>query len=65
MSGALKQIVDAYVTLGNTKALEDLKAHREKLLSGVKDKTDFNYGFLLGQINEEIALIDAGLKKMQ
>jgi hypothetical protein len=39
MDKAIEQIVDAYVRLQNRKALEDLRTHRQGLLSDLKGRT--------------------------
>lgn len=61
MNSAIEQIVGAYVELGNIRALQDLKLHREKLAAVVRDRTDSNFTVLLGQIDDDIAAISAGL----
>jgi hypothetical protein len=38
----MQNIVDAYVKLGNTKALEDLKAHRQGLVIAVDGRLSLN-----------------------
>jgi hypothetical protein len=65
MSEALTQIVNAYVRLNNTAALEDLKAHRQKLIAGIGRDGPFNRSLLLDQLNDEVVLIDAGLQKLR
>ena len=65
MSEALTQIVNAYVRLNNTAALEDLKAHRQKLIAGIGSDGPFNRSLLLDQLNDEVALIGAALQKLR
>ena len=65
MNSAIEQIVGAYVELGNIRALQDLKQHREKLAAGVRDRTDYSFTVLLGQIDDDIAAIDAGLERLR
>jgi hypothetical protein len=43
MDKAIEQIVDAYVRLQNRKALEDLRTHRQRLLSDLKGRSDSVY----------------------
>jgi hypothetical protein len=43
----MQNIVDAYVKLGNTKALEDLKAHRQGLVIAVDGRKDFDFHSIL------------------
>ena len=65
MNSAIEQIVDAYVDLGNIRALQDLKRHREKLAASVRDRTDVNFAVLLGHIDDDIAAIEAGLDRLR
>lgn len=65
MNSAIEQIVGAYVELGNMRALQDLKLHREKLAAGVRDRTDYSFAVLLGQIEADITAIDAGLDRLR
>ena len=65
MNSAIEQIVDAYVGLGNLQALHDLKLHREKLAASVRDRTDFNYAVLLGQIDDDLLAIENGLDRLR
>ena len=65
MSEAIKLIVDGYVRMRGRKALEDLKAHRHRLASELKSLNgplDLNSS--IKQLEEEIAVIDAGLAKL-
>jgi hypothetical protein len=65
LNTAIEQIVSAYVELGNMRALQDLKLHREQLAAGVRDRTDGGFAVLLGQIEADIAAIDAGLNRLR
>jgi hypothetical protein len=65
MSKAIEAIVDAYVKLGNIQALESLRAHRLKLAAASRDRTDFDFSVLLGQIEKEISVVDAGLVRLR
>jgi hypothetical protein len=50
MDKPIEQIVDAYVRLQNWKALEDLRTHRQRLLSDLKCKFAGNSDPLRGII---------------
>jgi hypothetical protein len=62
---AIERIVDAYVRLDNRGALVDLLAHRERLLINMNGRTGFDFSLPLGQIKDEIAVVLAGLEKLQ
>ena len=64
MSKAIEQIVDAYVRLGNRSALEDLRMHREKLAVDLKGRAGYDFSLPIGQIDQELAVIEAGLDKL-
>jgi hypothetical protein len=62
---AIEGIVDAYVKLGDRRTLEDLRMHRRKLALDLKVRRgSYDFRLLLGQIDEEIAVIDAGLERL-
>jgi capsule polysaccharide export protein KpsE/RkpR len=65
MPKAIEQIVDAYVRLGDREALEDLMAHRQKLAVDLKSRTDFDFSLAIGQIDDDIAVIEAGVEKLR
>jgi hypothetical protein len=66
VSEAIQNIVDAYVKLGNFKALEELKSHRQSLVIALDGRNgEFNFDLLLEQIRDEIDRIDCGLRKLQ
>ena len=65
MNSAIEQIVAAYVGLGNLQALKDLKSHRQNLAAIVRDRTDFNFAVLLGQIDADIVAIEHGLDQLR
>ncbi len=65
MPKAIEQIVDAYVRLSNREALEDLMAHRQKLAVDLKSRTDFDFSLAIGQIDDDIAVIEAGVEKLR
>jgi hypothetical protein len=65
MTKAIEGIVDAYVRLGNRRTLEDLRMHRHKLVVDLKGRHGlFDLSLPIGQVDEEIALIEAGLEKL-
>jgi len=67
MTKAIEGIVDAYVTLGDRRALEDLRMHRRRLaveLKGRSGSRSYDFSLPLGQIDEEIAAIEAGLERL-
>jgi len=63
-STAIGQIVDAYVWLNNRRALEDLRMHRKRLAAGLESRTGFDFSLPIGQIEEEIAVIQAGIERL-
>ena len=65
MNSAIEQIVGAYVELGNIRALQDLKLHRENLAAVVRDRSDDSFDVLLGQIDADLVAIDAGLDRLR
>jgi hypothetical protein len=42
-----------------------MKVHRERLAMSVRDRTDFNFGVLLGQLDDDIREIDAGIRRLR
>jgi hypothetical protein len=64
MSKAMEQIVDAYVRLGNRRALEDLRMHLEKLAINLKGRPGYDFSMTIGRISQEIAVIDAGFNRL-
>ena len=65
MNSAIEQIVSAYVELGNIRALQDLRLHRENLAAVVRDRSDDSFDVLLGQIDADLVAIDAGLDRLR
>ena len=58
-------LVGAYVELRNRKALEDRKAHRYRLITELKSmKGAFDLSSPIKQLETDIAVIDAGLAKL-
>jgi hypothetical protein len=65
MSKAMEQIVQVHVRHLNRRALEDLRKHRQNLALELKVRARPGYDFCspIRQINEEIAVIEAGLER--
>ena len=64
MQKAIDLIVDGYVRLHDRKALENLMTHRQRLALDLKGRTGFDYSLSIGQMNEDIAVIKAGLESL-
>jgi hypothetical protein len=65
MSEAMQMIVDGYVKLSGRKALEDLKAHHERLASELRSMNGvFDLSSTIGLLEREIAIISDGLAKL-
>jgi hypothetical protein len=65
MSKAMEQIVNAYVRLNNRRGLEDhLRMHRQKLAVDLKGRVGDDFSLPIGQIDQELAVIEAGLDKL-
>jgi hypothetical protein len=65
LTKAIEGIVDAYVRLGDRRALEDLRMHRRKLAVDLKGRLGtYDFSLPLGQIDEGIAAIEAGLERL-
>jgi hypothetical protein len=66
MSKAIEQIVETHVRYGNRRALEDLRAHWQKLALDLKTRSGMGWDFSLpiGQIEEELFVIETGLDRL-
>jgi len=65
LTTAIEGIVTAYVALGDRGALEDLRMHRRRLAIDLNGRSGpYDFSRPLGQINEEIAAIEAGLERL-
>jgi hypothetical protein len=66
MSKAMELIVQVYVRHQNRRALEDLRKPQQKLALELRARARPGYDFSLPvrQINEEIAVIEAGLEQL-
>ena len=63
MSNAIEQIVDAYVRLKNRRGLDELMMHRQRLAVDLKNRSgNYDFSLPIGKIEEEIAIIEAGLQ---
>jgi len=61
----MRLIVDDYVRLTNRQALEDLRSHREKLLTNMTRTAAFEMTLPSQQLADEIAAIDEGLARLE
>jgi chromosome segregation ATPase len=67
MSHTMQLIVDGYVKLSARKELEDLRTHRHRLASELRplNGRPFDLNSSIRQIEEEIAVIEAGLTRLK
>ncbi len=65
MPSAIEQIVDTYVRLKNRRGLDQLIMHRQRLAVDLKSRSGFDFSLTIGQIDEEIAIIEAGLSRLK
>jgi hypothetical protein len=65
MEPAIRSIVHAYVRLRNRKALDDLRAHRGRLIAELRLLSGgYDMSKPIAQLQDEIAIIEAGLAKL-
>lgn len=64
MPNAIELIVDGYVRLNNRRALDDLRLQRRKLAVDLRARTGFDFRTTVQQIEEDIAVIEAGLARL-
>ncbi len=66
LTTAIEGIVDAYVKLGDRRALEDLRMHRRRLAVDLRVRTGGPYDFSrpISAVHEDIAAIEAGLERL-
>lgn len=66
MSIAMKLIVDAYVSLKNRKALEDLREHRQRLKRELllKQTDAFDFSNSIRAFDDEVVVIETGLQRL-
>ncbi|WP_247985734.1 hypothetical protein [Bradyrhizobium sp. 186] len=65
MSTAMEMIVTGYVKVRDRRALADLLAHRRKVLAQLQAVSGINPQNALKAIQEELALIEAGLEQVK
>ncbi len=65
MTSAIEAVVAAYVQTNQLDALLDLRAHREQLAASIRDRGDFNFGVLLGQLDDDLSAIDGGIRRLR
>jgi hypothetical protein len=65
MSNTVEKTVGTYVQLNDREALEDLRTYRQKLAVHLKARTGLDFSLLIHQIDTEIAVIEAGLDKLE
>lgn len=61
MSTAIERIVAAYVKIGNRQELEDLLAHRQKMVVDLSGRSGYDFAVPLVEIQKEVQAITAGL----
>ena len=64
MLSAIEQIVSVYVSLRSRQRLEDMRLQRERAVLDLKSNSDYDMSMPVRQLEEEIAVIDAGLQKL-
>ncbi|SFO18493.1 hypothetical protein SAMN05216330_102124 [Bradyrhizobium sp. Ghvi] len=66
MSNAIAQIVDAYVRLKNRRGLDELMMHRQRLAVDLKSRSgSYDFSLPISKIDEEIAIIEEGLRRLK
>lgn len=65
VTSAIEQVVEAYVQTNQLDILLELKAHREALIATVRSRTDFDFGVLLDQLEQDVNAIDAGVRRLR
>ena len=66
LSRAIEQIINAYVRYNNRAALDNLKLHRQKMLIDIRARppSDYDWSLITSDIEEDLALINAGLERL-
>ncbi len=65
MPTAIEQIVETYIRLRNRRGLEELMMHRQRLAVDLKGRSGYDFSLPIGQIDEEISIIEAGLSRLR
>ena len=65
MTSAIEAVVAAYVQTNQLDILLDLRAHREKLIASVRNRSDFHFGVLLDQLEQDVAAIESGIRRLR
>ena len=65
MNSAIEQVVAAYVQTSQLDVLLQLKAHREGLASGIRDRADFDFNVLLSQLEDDVRAIEDGIRRLR
>jgi hypothetical protein len=63
MATAIEQIVNVFVSLRNRRQLEDMKLQRERAV--LERQNQSGVSVPIRQLEDEIAVIDAGLEKLR
>jgi hypothetical protein len=66
MSEAIKRIVDGYLSLKNRDALEDLRAHRQRLRKQLEERTPggIDAGPAMDTFDEDLRVIEAAINRL-
>lgn len=65
MPSSTEMIVAGYVKLKNRRALEDLRAHRHKLLADLHAISGINPANVVQVVQDELSIIEAGLEELK
>ena len=65
MSESVKLIVDAYVSLKDRQAMEDMREHRQMLRKKLQDVNGIDVSSSLQLIESDLSEIEAGLVRLQ
>jgi hypothetical protein len=64
MPGAIELIVGTYVRLKKRRALEEMLLHRQRLAIDLNSRSGFDVSKPIRQVDEDIAVIKAGLAEL-
>jgi hypothetical protein len=66
MAESVKLIVDAYVSLKNRQALEDMREHRQRMRKQLQDRATgaFDVSRSVRDFDEDIRIVEAGLGRL-